>query len=333
MTGGLTVARHDARTSVPPDGWQKFVAAQGLPAYWDWAIVHAYAMDRGRVVAATILDGNAVRGLVTGRFVGPAVAGRPLAGVVELTGLYTSADSGLVLDDESLAGDAVDAVRHALGQDLGARLRGLLLRRVTEQRLPAMLRWPAVVREGGPIAVFHNVFTDFDAYLSVLKKKRRHFVRRTLRDIDGDRSLSIRFTGRGDPRVTLPLARVRLLGDSVVARNHRVWWLRKPFMTPALTRAALTHPGIDRFTYHQGEELLAYALLWRHPDMPHIGQWGAESVEASGRRDLWFHFVASTIRWCVESGRAGLVGGQGSLRAKARLGFDLTRQWTILIPR
>jgi len=337
MTAGLSVELHDPWAGLPPEGWQKFIDGQGLPAQWDWVFTNARAVDGRPVVAATVHDGHTVRGLCTARLLGPrwgsGAETRPLAGILDVTCLYSSAEPGLVLDDESLTGEAIAAVRQALRREFGVRLRGLLLRQVSAARLPAVLRWPAVVREGRPIAVFTNRFGDFDDYLAALPKKRRHFVRRTLRTFDDDPDLTIRFTARGDPRGPLPPARVRALGDSVVLRNHRKWWLRKRFTGSAAVRAALAHDRVDWLTYHRGEELLACAQLWQHHELPHLGLWGAESIHDGGRRDLWFHFVATMIRWCVESRRAGLVGGQGTATAKRRLGFDLNRQWTVLIPQ
>jgi len=337
MTGGLSVELHDPWAARPPEGWQKFVDRQGLHAHWDWAFTNACAVDGRPVVACTVQDGHTVRGLLTARLLGPRLGSgtgtRPLAGVLDVTCLYSSAEPGLVLDDESLTGEAIAEVRRALRREFGARLRGLLLRQVSAARLPAVLRWPAVVREGGPIAVFTNSFGDFDDYLGALPKKRRHFVRRTLRTIDGAPELTTRFTARGDPRGPLPPARLRALGDSVVERNHRAWWLRKRFTGAAAMHAALAHDRVEWLTYHQGEELLAYAQLWQHEDLPHLGGWGAESIHDGGRRDLWFHFIVTTIRWCVEARRAGIVGGQGTATAKRRLGFDLNRQWAVLIPQ
>ena len=51
---------------------------------------------------------------------------------------------------------------------------------------------------------------------------------------------------------------------------------------------------------------------------------GAATVAEGGRRDLWYHSNAELARWCIETGRKGYIGGQGSLTEKRRL-IDLIR--------
>lgn len=341
MSSGLSVSWHDPTDSTPPPAWAGFVATHQPPGMWDWSIVHAIATShRLAVLAATIHAGPEIIALVTARFPGLRTGRRaaPLAGVVDIDCLASASLPGIAMArpaaaDPQLRAETVTVLREALRREYGARVRALMFRQLDEDWLPAVLRWPAVVREGGPIAVFRNRFADFDGYLATLSKSRRWSLRKVIRELEADPGLAISFTGRGDPPAPLDVPTACALQDQVVDRHHHHWWLRKRRSAPALIRAQLAHPDVHRLTYHdRGGALLAFALTWDHPDLPDSGTWGAPAPTASGRDGLWFHFNALHVRWCIETGRAGIRFGQGSIAEKRRLGYQLRRQWAALVP-
>lgn len=339
MSAGLTVAWHDPTGPAAPPGWTGTVADHRLPGVWDWSIVHAVAVSGAQAVtAATIHDGPRVVALATGRFVGPRTgrARVPLAGVVDIDCLASASLPGIALAGPAgpdLREEVVAALREALRREYGRRVRALLFRQLDAQWLPAVLRWPAVVREGGPIAVFRNRFDGFDGYLATLSRRRRRTLRTLVRQIEADPRLAISFTGRGDPPAPLSVASVCALQDRVVDRHHRRRWLRKRRMPPVLAGAMLAHPGLRRLTYHHDGRLHAYALLWDHPRLPDEHVWGAIAPAEGGRSGLWFHSQALLVRWCIETGRAGIRIGQGNQDEKRRLGYALDRQWAVLVPQ
>lgn len=339
MSDGLTVSWHDPTGAAPPE-WAGFVATHRLPGVWEWPIVHAAATTgRAAPLAATIHDGHRVCALVTARFPGLRAGRRavPLSGVVDVDCLASSAMPGIALAsdaDPALRGEIPPVLRDALRREYGQRVRALMFRQLGEEWLPAVLRWPAVVREGGPIAVFRNRFDDFDGYLAALSSRRRRTLRKTIRDLDGDPSLSVAFTGHGDEPGPVDVPTACRLHDRVVDRHHRHWWLRKRLLAPELARAELDHPRAHRITYYDRDGgLLGFTLVWDHPELPDVTIGGWLPPREGGPDGLWFHMNALVVRWCIETGRAGARFGQGSIAEKRRLGYDVCRQWAVLVPR
>ncbi|MFC7548608.1 hypothetical protein [Plantactinospora sp. GCM10030261] len=339
MTSALDVSLHDTWAAEPPE-WAEFVAGQRLPAIWDWSVIQAVTnARRSPVLAATVRDGQTVRGLVTARFVGARVRSTaiPATGMVDVDCLVSGSLPGIVLDGAAgpeLFGETVAALRDTLRRTYGRRVRAVLLRQVSAEALPAVLRWPAIVREGGPIAVFRNRFTSFDDYLAGLSRDRRASLRRVIRRLDADPDLAVSFTGRGDPVEPLDVADLLDLQARTVDRHHRRWYLRRRVSHPAVTRAVLAQPTVHRLTYRDGTgRLLAYGTAWDHAERPILGAWGALGLAEGGRKHQWFHHMAVYLRWCIETGRQGLLSGQASIPEKVQLGHETHRQWAVLVPQ
>jgi hypothetical protein len=333
----MTVSLHEARSGQAPPGWAAFVDAAPLPTIWSWPVVSAVAArSRGPVLAATIHDGPTVRAIATVRLVGARLrrGARPLAGLADVDCLGSASMPGIACDSAPgtpVHGEAIGALREALRRECGRGIRAVLFRQVSAEMLPAVLRRPAIVREGGPIAVFRNRFADFDGYLASLTKSRRWSLRRSLRDVEADPDLVITFadpTGRPPLRVEDVVA----LNNAVV-RRHRRRWPPMRLLAPEMARAYLAVTGLRWLTYQdRAGRLLAFATVWDHPQWPYVGTWGARDRADGGRPDLWFHFNATVVRWCIERGLPGYVGGQGSIAEKVRLGHELSRQWAVLVP-
>jgi hypothetical protein len=343
MTAGLTVSLGSARALQAPAGWAEFVAEQQLPAFWAWPFVSLAArLHRSAVFAATVLDGARVRGVVTGRLVGPRArrGGIPAVGVFDVDCLLSGSMPGIMLEaglDEAgraeLMTATLAAVRTALWQRYGRRVAAVMLRQVSAETLPAVLRWPAIVREGGPIAVFHNTFADVDEYLASLPRTRRQSLQRTERMLVADADVIVTSTLSGD--AARPAATdVRALHRRTVDRNHRHWFLRRRVVDLEMAQAQLSHPAVDWIAYQsRAGVLLGFCSLWQHPEMPHASLAGSLYPDPGGRKDLWFHWSLQLIRWCIDSGRSGLVSGQGAIELKRTLGYTAQRQWAVLIPQ
>lgn len=334
MHDGLTVDLHDPRVADAPAGWATFVAKEHLLATWSWPLVHA-AADRRTVIAGTVRHGSQIVGLVTGRFNGLRT-GRsttPLAGIVDVDNLGSSALPGITLaagTDPSALTDAIGALRTALREAHGRRVRGLLLRQLPAEALTAALTRPAVVREGGPIAWLPNRFTSFEDYLRSLDRRRRQHLRRVLSTVATSDVRPVSTFGGGP--VPVQPAQLCELTASVVRRHHDKWWLPKRFLSPEMAAAQLASPDVHVYGYRDGDRLIAAGVIFDHPELPLTGSWGAYSVDEGGRRELWYHNNAELTRWCIETGRRGYLSGQGSLVEKRSLGQELIRQWSVLIP-
>jgi hypothetical protein len=272
---------------------------------WSWPVVSAVAArSRASILAATIHDGQTVRAVATVRLVGPRIRGgaRPLAGLADVDCLGSASMPGIACDSAPgtpVHEEAIGALREALRRGCGRGIRGVLFRQVSAEMLPAVLRRPAIVREGGPIAVFRNRFGDFDGYLAGLSKSRRWSLRRSLREVEADPDLVITFADI-DGRPPLRVEDVVDLNNVVVRRHRRRRWLPMRLLAPQVARAYLDVAGLRWLTYQdRSGRLLAYATVWDHPDRPYVGTWGARDPADGGRPDLWFHFNATVVRWCV----------------------------------
>ncbi|MCP2326885.1 hypothetical protein HDA40_005392 [Hamadaea flava] len=330
MHQGLTVRRHDPQRDVEPDGWADFADKNRLGVAWAWPLVRAAAAGgRQTALIATLHDGPDVAGLVTGRFIGPRVSrGRqPIAGILDIDSLTTSCFPGIVTERPEAFGDAVDAV---LTEVRG--IQGVLLRQIVAETLPAVLRRPAVVREGVPMAHFANRFADFDAYAHSLGR-RRGPLRPVYNRLGRDTDLVVESTMDGDLSIPVTAADLRRLVNLVVDRHHTRRWLRKRYLSEAVAAAQVGTPGVHLRTYRDlAGRLLAVHTVLDHPDLPVSSAWGSLDLADGGRKDLWFHSNAELSRWCIETGRRGFLSGQGSLAEKQRLGHETTRQWQVLIP-
>jgi hypothetical protein len=333
----MTVSLQRVRSGQAPPGWDAFVDAVPLPTIWSWPVVSAVAArGHGRVLAATIHDGQELRAIATVRLLGPRLrrGGAPLAGLADVDCLGSASLPGIACGaapGTPVHQEAIGALQEALRRAGGRGIRGVLWRQVGAEMLPSVLRRPAIVREGGPIAVFRNRYADFDAYLAGLTKSRRWSLRRSVREVEHDPDLVVTFAD-ADGRPSLRVEDVVAL-NNVVVRRHRRRWPPMRLLAPEMARAYLAAPGLRWLTYQDRTgRLLAYATVWDHPERPTVGTWGARAVDDGGRRDLWFHFNATLVRWCIERGLPGFVSGQGSIPEKLRLGHEASRQWAVLVP-
>ena len=342
MTEGLRVELFPAAVAEAPPGWAEFVTAQGLAAMWEWPMVSALArVHRSAVVGGLVLDGSRVFGVMTARFSGARLGrGRtPLLGVFDVDCVLSPSLPGIMLatqDDPAsrvaALTEAVRAVRVAARRRYGRRLAGVMLRQVDSELLPALVGRAAIVREGGPIAVFRNRFSDFDDYLASLSYSRRKSLRQMVRKVERNPELCIASTTDGDvvaPRLTA--AQVCALHRHTVDKHHTRWWLRKRVIERTVAQSQLDNPRIHWITYHdRAGTLLRYESTWDHPTMPYLGVGGA--LDVADRSFLWFHRNMHLVRWTIETGRSGFFSGQGSISAKATLGYEPVRQFAVLLP-
>ncbi|WP_412537785.1 GNAT family N-acetyltransferase [Longispora sp. K20-0274] len=290
-----------------PAGWSGAVAAAGLHGAWAWPVLRARAGRRG--VAALLRDDD-------GTVVGLA-AWRRGPGVAELACPGSSALPGLAVDADRWP----EALR-AVGGGLGL----VLLRQLRAEHLPAVLRGPAIVRRGLPVAVFDNAFDSFDGYLAGLGKGRRTSLRQQLRRLDADPGLTVSF---GRDALPAPAEVVALI--EATTRRHARGLLPAPGWDTALAAAFLADPTVRWLTYRDADgRLLGCTYVLDHAEWPVLGAWGSLAPGDGGRKDLWFHMLATVVRWCVAGGLPGVVMGKGSEAAKVTLGFRLRPQWTVL---
>jgi hypothetical protein len=293
------------------------------------------------MLAGTFHDGESVVGIVVTRLRGLS-ARRPWITVADVDCPGSAAMPGLVMTGGvpgALAPGAVDvdlyraAMRTfeaTLRHDYGRRVRLVWYRQMFAEVLPVALdRDLALTYAGAPVAQFRNRFDDFDAYLRTLSKSRRVDVRRIGRALDADPQLTIVLDDKPDD---LDLRAAERLMMSTARRNHTHRWPPLQVPPPQVRDALATAPGTQvlRYTYADGR-LLGVGLLFDHAVVPLHGQWGGlDAKDEGGRSGLWFDQMARTMRWTIESGRAGLIGGKGRGSLKAEFGFEAVPQWTVV---
>src|SRR4051812_26206886 len=169
----------DPYSATEPPGWADAIASAHLHQAWNWAVVRTTAaLGRSRLVAGVFHDGDRPVGLATARFY-------RLAGLVDVDCPGTSALPGIALTgavpaslhpggtDPALLAAALPAFESALRREYGRGVQAVLYRQIYHAELPVVARGAALVREGAPIAVLHNRFSDHAGYLRSLKKSRR----------------------------------------------------------------------------------------------------------------------------------------------------------------
>lgn len=342
VTADLTLRFHDAYAVDAPTEWTDFLRTGDAHSFWHWSVVRAAAVGRrGRTLAGTFHDGETVVGIVVARLRGLS-AGSPLVTVADVDCPGSAAMPGLVLrgglppglgpaaPGVDLHQAAVRAFEDALLARYGRRVPLVWYRQMFAESLPVVLgRDVAVTYAGAPVSVFRNGFDDFDAYLRTLSKSRRSDVRRIGRILDEDPTLTIRLDDKPDD---LDLRAVERLMTETARRNHHQRWPPLLKVPSAVRDALATAPGtqVMSYTYDDGG-LLGCNLIYDHPVMPVHGQWGGrDAKDPGGRSGLWFDAMFRAMRWTIDSGRAGLIGGKGLDSLKSEFGFTPIPQWTVV---
>ncbi|WP_433076786.1 hypothetical protein ACQP1P_32830 [Dactylosporangium sp. CA-052675] len=332
----LEVAFADAARAEPPPGWDDFVDKGAAHPVWRWSVVHAAAGPRrGAAVAALLRDGGEVAGLVYARLTGP---GRTLAdvgcpgsssmpGLVLRGGLPGALDpAGGAAGDGPLLAAALAAFEAALRKE-HRRVRAVAYRSVYAGELPVVAGRLSLVGRGLPVTMFTNTFEDYERYLAGLSQSRRASQRRQVKLVAREPGLESSFGPLTGP---VDLDRFNALADTTSGRHETRRWPRPRRLSHSLRSAMATVPGVLAARYERAGQLVGLGINFDHPSVPLAGPWGALDPHEGGPRGLWFDQHARILRWAIESGRAGVIGGKGLVELKAELGYDIVPQWLVL---
>jgi hypothetical protein len=337
----LAVEFLDPSRPGPPPGWDEFVSRGELHPVWRWTLVHASAGSRpGGGFAAMLRDGGRTVGLVHALLLGPARRG-PLLGVADVVCPGSSTMPGLALTggvtgilrparptDPGLLAAAVEAFESALRREYGRRIPAVSYRAVYADAMPIILGRFSLVGRGLPVAVFHNRFTDYDRYLATLSSSRRASQRRISRLVAKDPDVTASFGPLADD---VDLVRFNRLADATSRRHETRRWLPTRRLSHAQRVAMARVPGVMAARYDGAHgELVGLGINWDHPAMPLAGPWGALDPHNGGPRGLWFDQHARILRWAIESGREGVIGGKLLVELKCELGYEEVPQWVVL---
>ncbi|MFG3441319.1 GNAT family N-acetyltransferase [Nonomuraea sp. NPDC047897] len=323
-----------------PPGWEAFRQAEGLSAIWAYDVIAASSRGSwARPLLAVFRDGPRLAGVVGAVYVGlrtpnsgrvPRPRREPLLLDVRLPG-HSNGPTW------HFAGDVPPERRRALLREferaarrhLGWGLAGVLYRMVTEPELPQVARRGCVVRDS-PGSMYLPVRWDsVEGWITSLSKNRRKSLRRQIRQIAEIPGLVVRDgTARGDLDAVELAELNRRHTDRLASRLDP----RAP-LPAAYFHELLRRDDVRLISYHEGERLLAFSVVYEHPDTPVSGPWAALRPEEGGRQDLYFDVYPRIVRWAVEKGAERVLFGRGRVDIKRSLGMAHVPLRFVVVPR
>lgn len=329
----------DPRFDPEPGYWAEVRQRAGLRADWAWDVLAVQAWcartpqyisvfrDRGvpTGVAASAWVGTPTRRY---RFAGAGRGGR--IGGLDVRSPGSSALPGYWFADAGGAGELLERFVPAMRRELGAGVRGLLLRQIDSADVSHVDgRWRMVRRTEDATEIPIAGFGSVEDWLATLRKKRRHNLRR----------ISQRVAEGADLEVTVgPLSASDAVESASLLRHnedkHRdVPIVPLPQFVGYLERLFDRSDVVGvRYRDTDTGKLVGLGLLYDHSARPLVRSWAGLPPELGGRRDLYFHFYVESVRWAIAAGRDGLLLGKKMAEMKQTLGATLLPQYAAAIP-
>lgn len=328
----LSIEMADPLCEPPPDGWDRFAHATGLPSLWRADLLTPLAWTtQAPTLLALVRDasGACVAAFHT-RYLGLADPRRfvvpgamPPAGLVEcrlhpggsLAGHWFA--PGLSPADRAAA---ADAHARALRGRLGEGCLGIAYRQVGADDV-AVLR-PKRAWRLHPEMVLTNRWADTASYLAELPSRHRVQVRRNRRRMGAE--LRVAYAP------TVPPAEASRLVLDVRTRNRPALAVTPP--VPAEYFARLN--SVDQvcfLTYRDtAGVLLAFCVV--HDDGTDLlaTLWGGRAPADGGRPGLYFDLYPRLIEHLIGLGRRRLRLGKGQTEVKARFGARPSDRFLVL---
>jgi len=335
----MSVELHDPLHDPEPEGWDEFVARQGLTASWAYpALRAASAPSRTPVVLGVFRERGRILGAVGGVYMGmrrhtslkPPRRGRePIVLDMRLPG------EG---DDVSWHfGEDVARTEHAallrefereVRRWLGLGLAAVVYRQLTPGRSDDVARRGALVRDTVGTARLAVRWGDAAGWLASLGGSRRRNLRRRAKLIDGELSVVVR---RG--RTDVDPAELAGLAAGQQRRLQRGPGGRAP-LSPGYFAELAGRDDVSFLTYaDENGRVLAFSTMLHQPERLNLGLWGSVPVEEGGRGHLYYDHYLRAVRHAVEQGAKELTAGRGRLDVKTELGFQVVPMRVAVVPR
>ncbi|WP_253778773.1 GNAT family N-acetyltransferase [Goodfellowiella coeruleoviolacea] len=333
----------DPRFDPEPAYWSALRERAGLRADWAWEVLVTQAWCARTPQPVVVLrDGGAPAAVVAAawisthsrrhRFVSSTRGGR--LGGLDVRSPGSSAVPGWWFADADGAdagcGRLLTRYVPVMRRELGAGLRGLLVRQVPEAGVARLAGRFRLVRRTEDVGVIDTAgLAGTEDWLAGLGKKRRHNLRRIAEAVRADPALEVAML----PGAEVDPVRLAALLRHNERKHHDVPIVPLPQFTGYLTRL-LRQPDVLVLRYQERAtgRLVAAALVLDHPNWPVVRAWSALPVDDGGRADLYFHFYGETVRWAAESGRHGVIMGKKLAHLKKSLGARLVPQYAAAIP-
>lgn len=327
----MSVDVFDPALDAEPAGWAGLCAAAVLHAPWDYRLLGTES-DRSRHPTRIAMAHQ--DGIVLGAVVATMVRFRAGLRLVEVHNPWLSGFPGWAFSgqfDLMERRAVLRACERALCRVAGIGCAGLLYRSVPPDALSLLMGRGRVVRPSMGTAVLDNTFANGADWIASLPRSRRHSIRGQVRKVAADAGLVVRFETARDDLDGAELAEL--------VNRHRDRLGRPKFDSRSPVSAQYLHelvrrPDVRTLTYHDADgELLAFADLLDHPDVPLYQHWAALAPEEGGRKHLYFDSYARMIAQVVSDGRKALAAGRGRLELKASLGLSTRPLWAVGVPR
>ncbi|MFI7128840.1 GNAT family N-acetyltransferase [Nonomuraea sp. NPDC050153] len=328
-----------------PAGWEDFRRSRDLTAIWSYDVIRAsFDGSWARPLLCVAREGERVVGAV-----GALRLGRgPLLLDVRLPA--HSNGPTWCLPDGAEGRAIIRGFEQAAVARFGRRLAGVVYRMVTEPALPLVARRGAVVRHSPGTTQLPVRWTSAEEWIATLSRNRRSTLRRQLRRIEGAGTLRVL---EGSGRTDLDPAQLAELHERHAARvaartvqgNGPGAFLGRLLARPAASfdrRLALSVAYFAELTrrddvwtvsYHEGERLLAFAIVYDHPVTPMYGPWAALPADEGGRKDLYFDSYARIVARAAAGKAERLFAGRGFVDVKCSLGFEYLPMRLVAVPR
>lgn len=323
-----------------PAGWEDFRQAEGLTAIWAYDVIGAsFDGSWARPLLAVFREGDRITGVIGAVYIGLRASGssraprprrEPIILDVRLPGHSNGPTwhfSGEVSFEARRA--MLRLFERAATRRLGWGLVGVVYRMVTEAELPSVVRRGAIVRESPGSTVMPLHWTSTEDWLGSLSKNRRKTLRRQIRWIAEAGDLLVT---TGTARSDLDPVEMAELNRTHTARLAARFDPRAP-LPAAYFGGLLQREDVCVISYHAGERLLAFTVLFDHETTPVSATWAALRPEEGGRKDLYFDVHARLVQKVIEDGKKELLGGRGRVEIKKSLGYEYVPMKLVAVPR
>lgn len=323
----------DPRFDAEPAYWTALRERSGLHGDWAWDVLVAQAWCARTPQLYTVFHDEAgPAGVVAAAWVGPSTRRNRFAGnkktrvgMLDVRSPGSGSVPGWWFADGSGAGRIVGEYATTMRKHLGPGLRGMLVRQVCEAERPDVQGRFRLVRKTENIGMLHldGVATVAD-WAGGLSKNRRANLRKMTTKFTRDTEFSSRMVPGPDLDPVEVATLLRLNYD----KHRDVPILPLPQFISYLT-VLLAQPDVAALAYYEGERLVAFTLVYDHPQWPIARAWATFPQGRGGRYNLYFYNVIKMVEWAVANGKQGIVWGKKLSEVKQSLGIDPLPQYAL----
>jgi len=325
----------DPRFDDEPAYWTTLRERAGLHGYWAWDVLVTQAWCARTPQLYTIFhDDTGPVGVVASAWVGPSTRPNRFAstrktrvGMLDVRAPNSGSVPGWWFADGAGAERIVGDYAKVMRKHLGPGLRGMLVRQIGEDERAAVQGRFRLLRKTENVGVLHlDGVTTIADWTSRLSKNRRANLRKMTTKFTRDSSLEPRVVTGADLDPVEVATLLRLNFD----KHRDAPLLPLPQFISYLT-VLLAQPDVVALAYYEqpGDRLVAFTLVYDHPQWPMARAWATYPQGRGGRYNLYFYNVIKLVEWAVATGKQGVVMGKKLSEVKQSLGMDPLPQYAL----